>query len=190
MSTSTTAKISHTPLNYDDYLTFPDNDRIRKEIIDGELFMSPSPSTKHQSILRNLSFILFNFVKKNSLGEIFFAPFDIILSHINVVQPDIIFLSKQSYHLLTELNLQGAPELVIEILSPSTTKTDRIFKKDIYERFGVKEFWIVDPEKETVEIWQLKNQQFQLSFTFHKDQVLSSSMFKGLEIDLAEVFQF
>ena len=176
------------PLTYEDYLTFPDNDGIRKEIIEGELFMSPAPSIKHQRILRKLSFIINEYVNKNDLGEIFFAPCDIIFSNINIVQPDLIFISKENYQILTDLNIQGAPDLLIEILSPSTKENDRIFKKHIYERFGVKEYWIVDPESETVEIWELKNKKFQLAVKADKNQLIKSQLLKGLQINLSEIF--
>jgi Uma2 family endonuclease len=188
MSTSTATKMARTPLTYEDYLTFPDQDRIRKEIIDGELVMSPSPTLKHQAIIGNLFVLLHNFIKKNKLGKIFFAPCDVILSDINIVQPDIIFISKENFEVLTDLNVRGEPDLIIEILSPSTAKMDRIFKKSLYERFGVKEYWIIDPSEEIIEIWLLKNEQYQLSSTFHKNQILISQMFTGLEINLSEIF--
>jgi len=176
------------PLTYEDYLTFPDNDGIRKEIIEGELFMSPAPSIIHQRILRKLSFIINEYVNKNDLGEIFFAPCDIIFSNINIVQPDLIFISKENYQILTDLNIQGAPDLLVEILSPSTKENDRIFKKHIYEKFGVKEYWIVDPESETVEIWEMKNTKFQLAVKASKNQLIKSQLLEGLQINLSEIF--
>ena len=176
------------PLTYEDYLTFPDNDGIRKEIIEGELFMSPAPSIKHQIVSRQLFVSFFNYVKKNNLGEVFYAPCDIVFSDINIVQPDLIFISKENYQILTDLNIQGAPDLLIEILSPSTKENDRIFKKHIYERFGVKEYWIVDPESETVEIRELKNKKFQLAVKADKNQLIKSQLLKGLQINLSEIF--
>jgi Uma2 family endonuclease len=176
-------------LTYDDYLTFPDNDGIRKEIIEGELFMSPAPSIKHQSILRNLFRILDKFIVEKNLGEAFFAPCDVILSDINVIQPDILFISRQNYEIITALNIQGTPDLLIEIISPSTIENDRIFKKLVYEKFGVKEYWLVDPEQETIEGWTLKQGRFQLFQKAHKNEVFASKLIQGLELDLAPIFQ-
>jgi len=187
--TSTPPKTKRPLLTYDDYLTFPDNDGIRKEIIEGELFMSPAPSIKHQFILRNLFRILDKFIVENNLGEVFFALCDVILSDINVMQPDILFISRQNYEIITALNIQGSPDLLVEILSPSTIETDRIYKKLVYEKFGVKEYWIVDPEQETIEGWTLKQGRFQLFQKAQKTEIFLSKLIHGLELDLAMIFQ-
>ncbi len=176
-------------LTYDDYLTFPDNDGIRKEIIEGELFMSPAPSIKHQLILKRLSQLIDQYVQKNGLGEVLLAPCDVIFSNINVMQPDILFISRQNYEIITALNIQGTPDLLIEILSPSTIENDRIFKKLVYEKFGVKEYWLVDPEQETIEGWTLKQGRFQLFQKAQKTEIFASKLIQGLELDLAPIFQ-
>jgi len=175
-------------LTYDDYKTFPDNDGIRKEIIEGDLFMTPAPSTKHQSILRELSFLFYDFVKKNKLGEILFAPCDVVLSRINIVQPDLIFISKKNLQILTDLNVQGAPDLVVEIISPSSKDADQIYKKRIYEKFGIKEYWIVDPDEETVEIWTLKNKKYHLATKAKKPQIIKSRLLPEMKIDLSKIY--
>jgi len=176
-------------LTYDDYLTFPDSDGIRKEIIEGELFMSPAPSIKHQSILRNLFRILDKFIMENDLGEVFFAPCDVIFSNINIFQPDLLFISKMNYQILTTLNIQGAPDLIIEILSPSTIDNDRVFKKLVYQKFGVKEYWIVDPQEEIIEVWALKDARFQLHQKAKKTQKFKSKLLEDLELDLSLIFR-
>ncbi len=176
-------------LTYDDYLTFPDSDGIRKEIIEGELFMSPAPSIKHQLILRNLFRSLDKFIMENSLGEVFFAPCDVIFSNINVMQPDILYISNENYEILTALNIKGAPDLIIEILSPSSIETDRIFKKLVYEKFGVKEYWIVDPQEEMIEVWNLKGTNFQLHQKAKKTQKFKSKLLEDLELDLSLIFR-
>ena len=181
-------KTSDDLLTYEDYMTFPDNDGIRKEIIEGDLFMTPAPSIQHQRILRKLSIILDNYVDMNRLGEILFAPCDIIFSDINVVQPDLIFVSRDNYQIRTELNIQGAPDLLVEILSASTKDSDRIFKKHIYEKFHVKEYWIIDPGEETIEIWALKNRKYHLFCKANKKVSLKSMILSGLRIDLASIF--
>lgn len=186
---STPPKISHKILTYQDYLTFPDGDGIKKEIIEGELFMSPAPALEHQIISKELFLILNNFIRKNFLGEVFYAPCDVILSNINVMQPDILFISTDNFQILTELNIKGAPDLIVEIISPSSRDIDRIYKKSVYQKYGVKEYWLVDPNEETVEIWVLKNKNFQLACRASKEQKIESQLLKGLKIDLHLIFK-
>ena len=126
---SATKKPTGTPVTYQDYLTFPDNDGIRKEIIEGELFMTPAPSTRHQLILGRLLKVVDDFVLKEDKGIVLFAPCDVIFSSINVMQPDILFISNENLNILTEKNIQDAPDLLVEILSPFTLDNDRIYKK-------------------------------------------------------------
>ena len=150
--------------------------------------MSGTPPTKHQSVAGNLLILLCNFLENNKLGELLIGPIDIIFSNINIVQPDLIFISKENNKILTDLNIQGAPDLIIEILSYTTIENDRIFKKQIYENFGVKEYWIVDPENDKIEIWELKNKKFQLTIKADKNQVVETQLLKGLQIDLSKIF--
>jgi len=186
---STPPKTSREILTYQDYLTFPDGDGIKKEIIEGELFMSPAPALKHQIISKELFLILNDFVRKNRLGEVFYAPCDVVFSNINIMQPDILFISKDNFQILTELNIKGAPDLIVEIISPSSRDTDRIYKKNVYQKFGVKEYWLVDPDEEIVEIWVLKNNNFQLECRASKDQKIDSQLLKGFQIDLHLIFK-
>ncbi|MDZ7261665.1 MAG: Uma2 family endonuclease [candidate division KSB1 bacterium] len=187
--TSTPTETSKDYLTYEDYLTFPDNDGIKKEIIEGELFMSPAPSIKHQRILRELSMLFHNFVKQNKVGEIFFAPCDVVFSDINIMQPDIIFISKNNYEILTDLNIQGAPDLIVEILSPSSSETDRIYKKHIYERFGVKEYWIVDQDKGASESGVRGGGKYRQLCKAGKKDTVKSQLLEGLQIDLSSIFE-
>jgi len=186
---STPPKTSREILTYQDYLTFPDGDGIKKEIIEGELFMSPAPALKHQIISKELFLILNNFVRKHRLGEVYYAPCDVVFSNINVMQPDILFIAKNNYQILTELNIKGAPDLIVEIISPSSKDTDRIYKKNVYQKFGVKEYWLVDPIEENVEIWALKNKIFQLHCRASKDQKIESQLLQGLQIELDLIFK-
>ncbi len=175
-------------LTYDDYLTFPDNDGIRKEIIEGELFMTPAPSTLHQLILLKLAKLLDDYVGENKLGTLLISPCDVIFSNINVFQPDILFVSEENSAILTDIHIKGAPDLIVEILSPTTEKTDRIYKKRIYEKFGVKEYWIVDPEEQNVEIYVLKRKKLQLFHLADSDHSIRSHLFQDLEIELQSIF--
>jgi len=139
---------------YADYLNTPDDERY--ELLEGELAMTPSPVTKHQKILTNLGVALVNHVKGNSLGDVFFAPYDVVLDDENVVQPDILFISKVRLSIIGEKNVHGAPDMVVEILSEATAYRDSIQKKRLYARSGVRELWLVAPDDRLVEAYDLK----------------------------------
>ena len=174
MATSIIEKKRYT---YDDYLKTPDDKRY--ELIEGELLMTPSPITNHQRISGRIEFELRKFVSENDLGEVFDAPYDVHLDDENVVQPDIMFISKERSKIIGEKNLQGAPDLVVEILSESTAYRDLIQKKRLYARFCVKEYWIVIPEEESVGIYSIKNDVFILHKSFGKNETLESPVMKG-----------
>jgi len=176
------------PFTYQDYLQLPDDGK-RYEVINGELIMAPSPITIHQIISTSLSAGLFNYVKENELGTILTAPLDVVLNETNVYQPDIIFISRERKEIITEKNISGAPDLVIEILSPSTAYYDLFDKKEHYEKFGVKEYWIVDPMRQWIEVYQLKEGKFNLVQKLQKQGKLRSELLKGLTIDLQEIFK-
>ncbi len=177
--------------NYQDYLQLSDDKRY--EIIDGELFMVPSPNESHQRFLVTLTIILANHVKKNKLGSIYCAPFDVLFSEEDVVQPDIIFVSNKNKKIITKDNIQGVPDLLIEILSPGTSKRDLGIKKKLYAKNGVREYWIVDPEQETIEVLNLKKGEFlgRSCNTGAAGQTsrLSSSVIQGFDIDIKEIFE-
>ena len=171
---------------YIDYKNTPEDKRY--ELLDGELAVVPSPRTDHQRTLRKLGVRLEAFVEERGLGEIFFAPFDVVLSDTDVVQPDILFVSNERAGIVTEDNVQGAPDLVVEILSPSTAERDRTFKRSLYAQHGVREFWIVDTNAGRVEILTLGEQGFTLTATYNRDGELTSPVLEGLRIKLNEVF--
>ncbi|MBX2819393.1 MAG: Uma2 family endonuclease, partial [Rhodothermaceae bacterium] len=127
-------------LTYEDYCQIP-SDENRYEVIDGALFMSPSPVERHQRIFTHLIIRLGRFAEESGLGRLYGAPFDVILSDHNVVQPDLLFVSKERLSIITEKNVQGAPDLVVEILSPSTADYDRGVKRRFYAAHGSREFW-------------------------------------------------
>ena len=172
---------------YKDYKSLPESETRRYELIEGELIMVPSPSFEHQRISRNLEFILHSFVQEKNLGTIIDAPFDVHLGE-DVVQPDILFISKARSKIITEEEIQGAPDLVIEILSSATAERDRTYKKTLYARHGVQEYWIVDPEKRTVEVMTLGKAGFESPGTYGKMDSLKSPIFPGLTINLSDVF--
>ncbi len=174
---------------YEDYLKTPDDQRY--ELIGGELtLMTPAPVPYHQWLSKNLGFELNNFIKMNNLGKIFLAPCDVHLDEENVLEPDILFVSNENTGIIGEKNIQGAPDLVIEVLSESNAYNDLVKKKKIYARFGVKEYWIVDPFEKNVDIYSLKDKVFILERSYLESEVLESLLLAGLSIQLAEVFAF
>ena len=172
---------------YEDYRELPDDQKIY-QVIGGKLFMVPAPSTRHQNISRNLEFIIWSFVKNHNLGEVYDAPTDVILNSVNVVQPDIVFIAKNRLAIVKEKGIFGAPDWVIEIVSSSTSKIDIKLKKDLYERFGVREYWIVYPEDEKVEVYLLEGGNYKLRGVFLKHDILQVRTIEGFRINLEEVF--
>ena len=180
------AVIEKKKYTYEDYLKTPDDKRY--ELIEGELLMTPSPVPKHQRISRKIGFILEKFITENNPGELFYAPCDVYLDDENVVQPDILFIAKERLSIIGEKNIQAAPDLLIEIISESSAYRDMVQKKKLYTRFGVKEYWIVIPEEESIEIYIIKNKTYQLYKTYSGNDTLDSPYLKGLKIALKEVF--
>jgi Uma2 family endonuclease len=177
---------STTRLTYADYVRFPD-DGLRHEIIDGEHYVTPSPATRHQRISRNLLHLIQTYLDKNPAGEVFAAPFDALLSDFDIVVPDLLYLSNERARFLTSKNLQGPPDLVIEILSPSTKSRDMRLKRGLYERVGVREYWIVDPERNLVEVNRSDAGTFAPAIVFTRQDVLTSSLLPDLELPLDRV---
>lgn len=171
--------------NYQDYLQLPEDRRY--EIIDGDLFMVPSPNANHQRTLANIFYIFSRHVRENDTGTVYCAPFDVLFSEEDIVQPDIIFVSNENKKIITKDNIEGAPDLLVEILSPSTSKRDIGIKKKLYARHGVREYWIVDPENETVEILRLSGKEYE-SKRYHKKDRLNSVIMKDLEFEAKEIF--
>ena len=175
---------------YEDYLLFRD-DGNRHELIDGDHFMTPAPSTKHQRVSINLSTLLKNYLVQHPIGTGFTAPCDVVLSNIDVVQPDLLFVSAARTSLITEQNIQGPPDLVIEILSETTRKTDEIVKRKLFERYGVAEYWIVDPELEIVKVYRPTDQGYARveELAHEAEGRLSTPLLPGLDIPLSEIFE-
>jgi len=172
---------------YEDYLKTPDD--VRYELIEGDLIMAPSPITKHQRISGKIFAFIFTFVMDNNLGEIFSAPYDVLLDDKNVIQPDILFISKDRLNIIGEKNIQGAPDLIIEILSEATAYRDTIQKKRLYTRFGVREYWIVAPDDKLVEVYYLKDEgEYRLLKTYFEKDTIESQVIRGLKIDLNRIF--
>ena len=173
---------------YDDYCALPD-DGNRYEVIDGVLYMAPAPLTIHQRIVRSLFFLLWPFVRDRGLGEVFDAPCDVILSREDVFQPDILFVSAKRVHIITERACEGPPDLVVEVLSPSTRQRDLELKRVRYALFGVLEYWLVDPEMRTILVLELVNGEYVERGTFGVEDELDIPLIPGLVILAAQVFK-
>jgi Uma2 family endonuclease len=141
-------------LTYDDLQDFPD-DLLRREIIDGELYVSAAPNVRHQEILGRLYLAFGVYLEAHpELGRVFFAPFDVVITIHDVVEPDMLVLTADQLDLLNDKNVRGTPALVVEVLSPSTRRTDERAKKQLFERAGVREYWIVDPELDLIKVFR------------------------------------
>jgi len=174
-------------LTYEDYVLLP-NDRNRYEILEGELNVTPAPSTKHQTASGNLFVLLAHYIKERDLGKLFYAPIDLILESTSVLQPDLLFVSKARQHIITERAIEGAPDLVIEILSPTTSRTDRVTKAQIYARHSIPAYWIVDPEQEAIEIYLLEADGYRLAVTLRGETPTIAPPFTELKIAARDVF--
>ena len=183
METKAIEKKKHT---YDDYMKTSDDERY--ELIEGELIQLFSPTTKHQRVSGDIMIEVNKFVESRNLGEIFHGPLDVVFDNENVMQPDILFISKERLDIIGEKNIQGAPDLVIEIISESTAYRDLVQKKKLYARFGVKEYWIVLPEESSVEVYTLKDNTFSLQTTYGRDDTLRSPLLQKLKIELKKIF--
>ena len=171
---------------YEDYLKLTDNKRY--EVINGRLHEMPAPTTEHQRILGRLYKVIDGFVEKVKAGEVFISPVDVILSEATVVQPDLLFVSKGRLDIVKD-RIFGSPDLVVEIISPATVRRDTVVKKGIYERYEVKEYWIVYPEEKAVEVWSLNDKgKYELFSVAEGEGKVKSKVLEGLEIDLKEVF--
>ena len=183
------ATTPQTKFTYQDYLLFP-NDGKRYELIAGDRYVTPAPRTKHQRICTNLVSFLNEYVRSEHKGEVYCPPTDVVLSKMDVVQPDLLFISQARASIITKDNIQGAPDLVVEILSESTRRTDEIIKRKLYEKHRITEYWIIDPEIETIKVYRLADQTYSkaIELTLEAKDRLTSPLFPKWELPLKELF--
>jgi Uma2 family endonuclease len=177
-------------LTYDDFLLFPDDGK-RHELIDGEHYVTPSPNTRHQRISGKLTWALQQHLESHPVGELFYAPLDIVLSAHDVVEPDLFYIShERAAKVLTPQHARGAPELVIEIASKGTRQRDETIKRRLYEREGVAEYWVVDPEVDAIRVYRRAGDRFDraVELTCERNDVLTTPLLPGLEIVLTRIF--
>ena len=172
---------------YDDYLRIPD-DGNRYEVVWGELIMPPSPNAAHQRVVLNLASVLLYHTTAHDLGAVYVAPFDVVLSEHNVLQPDILFIRKERLSIVTETHVAGSPDLVIEVLSPGTAAFDRGRRMDAYAAFGVDHCWLVDPRSRSLEVYELRGERYELIVRLMEEETFSPALLPGLTLSLAALW--
>lgn len=185
------ARGSRRRLTYEDFLLFPDDGR-RHELIDGEHYVTPSPNTRHQRLSMRLTKAFLDHLESHPVGELFVAPFDVVMSLFDVVEPDLLLIAADQAHLLTRKHFRGAPALVIEIVSPGTRHRDRRLKRDLYSRAGVQEYWMVDPKASVIAVFRRgKAGDLPLAATLHAsaNDTLTSPLLPAFSLDLAHLFR-
>ena len=174
-------------MTYDQYCLLPE-DGNQYELFDGELVMTPSPNTRHQRIVGQLHAELLAYVSKHSLGDVFVAPLDTIFDQYTVLQPDILFVSRERAPEVVKERIEGAPDLVVEVLSPSTFHKDLRRKMHVYSHFGVQEYWIVDPEEQTMELYHRVGEKLQLARRFGSQETFQSPLLPGFKLEVRSIF--
>jgi Uma2 family endonuclease len=158
------------------------------QLLNGRPIVNPAPSMRHQKISRNLYTALNQFVNAGQLGEVWYAPCDIVLDKFNVVQPDLFFVAVERARIITETNVQGAPDLVIEILSTSTADVDRGYKQHLYALHGVREYWLIDPGAQQVEVLTLAEGEFGRAGVYRQGDIVTSPLLTDFRIAVKDIF--
>jgi Uma2 family endonuclease len=174
-------------LTYPELRLMPDDGK-RYELIDGEVFVTPSPSEKHQRVLGNLFLSISNHVKTKNRGRVYIAPFDVVFGEKTALQPDLLFVSAGRLGIIGPEYVLGAPDLVVEVLSPYRQSYDRVTKLEQYALHGVTEYWVVDPIAESVEIYVLVGSRYELKGAFAGGDGLQSPLLPGWEIPAGNLF--
>lgn len=175
-------------LTYDDLMNLPEDGK-RYEILDGDLVVTASPLTRHQRVSRNLEVALHIHVHESGIGEVFDAPIDVLLDRHTIVVPDLVFVSKRRSEIIQRHAIVGAPGLLVEILSPSTAARDRDTKARLYGRFGVEHYWIVDPEKQELQVYVLAGATYGQPLTHAGRVTVRVPPFPDLALDLGLVWE-
>lgn len=179
-------------LTYDDFLLFPD-DGLRHELIDGEHYVTPSPSTRHQRLVGRLHLAFALYLRDHPhAGEVFLAPFDVVFTQFDVVEPDLLFVTSDQSEIVTEKHVRGAPAIVIEILSPGTRTVDEQVKYGLFERSGVREYWVVDPSLDLVKVYRRGSTESFLcvgELTPERSDQLTTPLLPGFAADVSELFR-
>lgn len=181
-------KVTPKLVTYDDYVALPD-DGQRYEIVNGELFVTPATSIRHQEIITKLLVLVGSYVSKHRLGVLLTAPTDVVLSMIDTVQPDVLFVSESRLKLVATNNVVAIPDLIIEVVSPSSAQRDRGEKWKLYQKYELPEHWVVDPDSKTIDFFSYFDNHLNLVETLGSGQQLRSCQIEGLVINVSEVFE-
>lgn len=174
------------PLTYDDLLEMPD-DGMRREVIGGELIVNPAPTPDHQRVLRSIFRLVDAHVEHTGTGETFFAPIDVLLGRFNVVQPDLVVIARNQGGVVTSRGIEGPPILVVEVISPRSSGIDHVRKMALYASAGVREYWLVDPEGQSLQIYTLDGDDL-VAIQPDIRGVFASVVLAGLSVDPADLF--
>jgi Uma2 family endonuclease len=177
-------------LTYEDFVHFPDDGK-RHELIDGEHYVTPSPNTKHQRVLGRLHLLIGTWLETHRIGQVFFAPYDVVFTDVDIVEPDLLYFSNErAAQVITPKHARGAPEIVVEIASPGTRRRDETIKRRLYEREGVTEYWVVDPDLDVVRVYGREGTGFAraVELAHEAGDTLTTPLLPGLEMPLDRIF--
>jgi Uma2 family endonuclease len=173
---------------YQDYLNLDVDDNFLYELIDGELVQKNAPSPQHQRACGKLYIMFSNFINAKQLGEIFFAPIDVFLDDYNVPQPDLVFVSQAKKNIITQDGIMGVPDLVVEIISPTSHSHDRGKKMKLYKKYQISEYWLIDPNSQTVEVYFYENNDYDLISSAVKQGLIQSKLLIDFQLEVASLF--
>ena len=172
---------------YSDYCRLPDDGR-QYEVIDGVLYMTPSPNPNHQWVSGNINSLLRGPTMAEGLGRVYFGPIDVIFTDGDVLRPDLIFVSRERLHIITNRGIEGPPEFVVEVLSPSTRRRDLVLKRRRYASFGVLEYWLADPINRIIRVLELRGGEYVERGVYGVGDEIVTPLIPGLRISVAQVF--
>jgi Uma2 family endonuclease len=179
-------------LTYDDFLQFPEDDRLRHEIIDGVHYVTAAPNLRHQDLIGRLYLALGNFMaSRPGIGRVFLSPVDVIFTFYDIVEPDLVFVAGDQLEIMTEKNIQGAPAIVVEVVSKSTRRRDERIKRELFDRGGVREYWIVDPDRSRITVFRRDGDRLgtHSSLSVADRAVLTTPLIPGFSLSLSELFK-
>ncbi len=171
----------------EDYQNMPEHGP-RYQLIEGDLYMAPAPNRFHQEISLNLLVLLRNWLVDHPIGKLYGAPFDVYLDEYDVFQPDILFVSHERRAILSDRGAEGAPDFIVEILSPRNARIDRYNKRKMYARHGVIEEWIIEPETKRILVYRFADEREEPSLLIEHGDMVETPVFPGLKIDTRQVF--
>lgn len=176
-----------TGLTYEDMVALPD-DNLNRELIGGELIVTPSPTTSHQLAVGEILFQLTLYARKHG-GLALTSPMDVLITQHDVLQPDVLFVTAEHRDRIRDPYIGEPLDLVVEVSSPSTRQIEHLRKRELYEGFGIREFWLVDQEARRVEVYRLGKERFETPLLLGIDDVLTSPLMPGFELPLKPVLQ-